>query len=406
MNSEAAPDKRRPGLPRTLIVCALIAVIGIVLLTLIFNTEPGAERETAVRQSAVMVDIVSPEAGDFQPVIQALGSVRPSQEIELRSRVFGEVTAISDRLAPGGFVSAGDVLLRIQDADYRNTLLQRQSELQQAIAELEQEKGRQIQAEREYRDLKADRGEALDPANLSLILRQPQLQSAEARVNAARAAAAQAQLDLERTVIRAPFDALVLERAVNLGSQVSTGEALAHLVGLERYWVEATVPLDKLRWLAFANGEPGAGSAVTVHHRSAWPEGQYRRGYLDQLVGQLEGGTRLARVLVVVEDPLARAAANADQPGLIIGAFMDTRISGRQISGALKLPRELVRQGDTVWLMRDGVLAIQPVVIQFEDASYAYISEGLQASDQVVATNLATVKEGLRLRPREAGAGP
>lgn len=387
----------------TLLVCALIVVSGAAGLVMIFGTEPGAERETAVRQSAVPVDLAAPESGIFQPVIHALGSVRPEREIDLRSRVGGQVMSISDRLVPGGFVREGDVLMRIDDANYRNVLMQRESELQQSIAELELEKGQQIQAEREYQDLKQQRGEALDPANLALILRQPQLQSAEARVTAARAAEAQARLDLERTVIRAPFDAQVLDRAVDLGSQVSTGETLAHLVGLEQYWVEATVPLDQLRWLEFSNGEQGHGSTVLVRHRSAWPEGQVRQGVLDQLVGSLEGGTRLARVLVVVDDPLALEPENQGRAALIIGAFVETQIEGREINGALKLSRDVIRQDDTVWLMREGALVIQPVTIEFEDRDFAYIASGIEPDDRIVTTNLATVKEGLRLRDRNAG---
>ncbi len=395
------------GLGRTLIVCAVLLAAGAAALWVIFNTEPGAEREDAVRQSAMGVDVTTPEAGTFRPVIQALGSVRPAQDVELRPRVSGEVVELSPHLAPGGFVKAGEVLLRIDAADYRNTLLQRQSELEQAIAALEQENGRALQAEREYRDLKADRGENLDPANLSLMLREPQRRAAEAQVNAARAAEAQARLDLERTEVRAPFDAQVVSRTVNLGSQVSSGETLAELVGLEAYWVEATVPLDQLRWLVFSDRDDETlgegGSPVLIRHRTAWPEGQVREGTLDQLVGRLEAGTRLARVLVVVSDPLARQPENRDKPSLIIGAFVETRIEGREITGALKLPRELIRQGDTVWLVREGALAIQPVEVVFQDATHAYIGEGLAAGDQVITTNLATVKDGIRLRLRTAG---
>ncbi len=401
------PESARPGIGRTLAICAVLLAAGAATLWLIFNTEPGAEREDAVRQTAMLVDVTRPESGAFRPVIQALGSVRPAQEVALRSRVSGEVTELSPHLVPGGFVKAGETLLRIEDADYRNTLLQRQSELEQAIAALELEQGRALQAEREYRELKADRGEELQPANLALVLREPQVRSAEAVVTAARAAEAQARLNLERTTLRAPFDAQVVSRTINLGSQISAGEALAQLVGLDEYWVEATVPLDKLRWLVFSDrdrAEHGeGGSPVLVHHRNAWPEDEVREGVLDQLVGQLEAGTRLARVLVVVKDPLSRQPANEGKPSLIIGAFVDTRIEGREITGALKLPREYIRQGDTVWLVREGALAIQPVDVVFQDATYAYIGEGLSAGDQVITTNLATVKEGIRLRLRTAG---
>lgn len=394
-----------PGVARTLLICAVLLLVGVAGLFLIFNTEPEADRESAVRQSAMLVDVTTPESGTFRPVIEALGSVSPAQEVMLRPRVSGEVVDLSPHLVPGGFVNAGEVLLRIDDADYRNVLLQRQSEREQAVAELELERGRKLQAEREYRELKADRGEALESDNLALALREPQLRAAEARVKAARAAEAQARLDLERTVVRAPFDAQVVSRTVNLGSQVSTSETLAQLVGLDEYWVEATVPLDQLRWLVFSDREDAdaGGSPVLVRHRTAWPEGQVREGTLDQLVGQLEGGTRLARVLVVVRDPLARQPENEGLPTLIIGAFVETRIEGREINGALKLRRELIRQNNTVWLMREGALAIQPVELVFQDAEFAYVGEGLAPGDQVVTTNLATVKEGIRLRLRNAG---
>jgi len=89
-------------------------------------------------------------------------------------------------------------------------------------------------------------------------------------------------------------------------------------------------------------------------------------------------------------------------PSLIIGAFLETRMEGREITGTLKLPRDLVRQNDTVWLVREGALAVQPVDIVFQDAEYAYIDGGLRADDQVITTNLATVKDGIRLRVRSS----
>lgn len=398
------PKRMNGNVLRTLLICVGLVAVGLTALAVIFNTEPTTEREDAVRQTAMLVDVVSPESGTFRPVIQALGSVQPSRGLELRPQVGGQVVELSPALDPGGFVRAGDMLLRIEDADYRNLLMQRQSELQQALAELELEQGRALQAKREYLDLKAERGEELQTDNLALVLREPQLRAAEARVQAARAAEAQASLDLERTVIRAPFDAQVLDRTVNLGSQVSVGESLANLAGIDTYWVEATVPLDQLQWLVFSE-QPGGGSPVLIHHRTAWPEDRFREGVLDQLVGELEGGTRLARVMVSVDDPLARAPGHEGQPALIIGAFVETRIEGREIAGALKLPRALIRKDDTVWLMREGALAIQPVTIVFQDADYAYIGEGLSAGDLVVSTNLATVKDGIRLRLRTAGGG-
>jgi RND family efflux transporter MFP subunit len=376
----------------TLLICALLILAGVTALLVIFNTEPDVERESAVRESAMLVEVTGVEAGTFRPVIEAMGTVRPAREVTLRPRIDGEVVELAAEFVPGGEVAAGDILLRLDEADYRIALEQRQSELQQALAALDIELGRQQIAERDYRQLDKE----LQPENRALVLREPQLKSAEAAVRAARAAVAQAQLDLERTAVRAPFHAQVLSREVNVGSQVSTGAALARLVGLDTYWVEATIPLDRLRWLTFAE-QSAAGSSVTVRHRTAWPEGVSREGTLYRLVGELEGETRMARVLVAVDDPLGRAAGGG-LPGLIIGSFVECRILGRPIENVVRIRRDLVRKGDTVWVMRNGTLAIQPIAIVFQDAEFAYVSEGLDADDRVVTSSLATVKDGIPLR--------
>lgn len=387
-------------LKKTILICLLVAMAGALAVIVIFTTEPEAQRETATRESAMLVDVTSAKAGTFRPTIVALGTVVPAREITLRPRASGEITEISDAFTPGGHVREGDVLVRIDDADYRNALHQRESELQQAIADMDIELGRQEVAEQDYRQLDRE----LPPDRKALVLREPQLRSMEAQIQSARAAVAQAQLNLDRTTVTAPFDAQVITREVNPGSQVAAGDPLARLVGVDTYWVETAIPVDKLRWLSFAGGDPQQGSPVELRNRTAWPEGATRTGYLYRLIGDLEDQTRLARALVAVEDPLGRKAASDGVPRLMIGEFLESRIRGRPIDNTLRLSRDYIRKGDTVWLMADGRLAIRAVDIVFRDAEYAYIRSGLSAQDRIVTTSLATIEEGVRLRRKESGA--
>ena len=384
---------RTLSLPARITTAVVLVVSGILALWLIYSTEPVAERETKVRQSAMLVEVTQPETGHFRPVIETLGTVTPARSITLTSRVSGEILALEDALDPGSFIEQGEVLAQIDDADYRNFLAQREAELLQAEAEVEIEKGRRLKAEMDFQSL----GKEVPEDRRSLILREPQRRSAEAMVQAARAAVEQARLDLERTVIKAPFDAQVLSREVDIGSQVSAGQPLARLAGVGTYWIETTIPLDKLRWLSFSQ-QGKAGSQSTVSQRSAWPDGQTRSGSLYRLIGEVEGETRLARALIAVEDPLALEDETGNLPRLMIGTYVECHIEGREIPNGLRLPRELIRKGDTVWLMRDGLLAVQPVDVAFQDAEYAYIDSGLRPDDQVITTSLATVKEGVPLR--------
>lgn len=402
-DSDTAPSRGLTGgLGRTLLICALLVAAAAAAVVLIFSTEPEAQRETAVRQTAMLVDVTRAEGGTFRPVIEAMGSVVPEREIMLQPRVSGRVTGISEDFTPGGYVEQGDVLVRIEEADYRNALQQRESELAQARADLTMQQGQAAKAKQDYEDL----GRELPPERAALVRREPQLESARASVQSAQAAVEQARLDLSRANITAPFDAQVLTRQVNQGSQVDVGTALGRLVGVDTYWVEATVPVDKLRWLDFADGDAEAGSPVHIRNRTAWPEGVTRQGYLYKLVGELSGETRLARVLVAVDDPLARdeAAGGGDYvPPLMIGAFVETRIQGRPVDNVVRISRDHLRKDDTVWLMEDGKLAIRPVDVVLRDAQYAYVREGLSGGEQVVTSSLATVEEGVGLRTEEVG---
>ena len=232
---------------KTLLISIAILLVGGGFTALIFLTEPTAKRSGATKETAMLVEVTEAERGDYQPTIVATGTVRPSRNITLSSRVSGQVIQQYEGFSPGGYVEKGDLLLQIDPADYRNTLELRKSDLQQAEAQLEIEQGRQDVARKGYDLVDEELGEMKE----ELVLRQPQLNSVRAQVEAAEAAVSQAQLNLQRTQIRAPFDAHILSRNVNEGSQVNIGDNLAQMVSTDEYWVEVNVPLSNLRWLSF-----------------------------------------------------------------------------------------------------------------------------------------------------------
>lgn len=378
---------------KTLIICLAILLTGAAVTLLIFSTEPEATRTGATKETAMLVEVTTVERDHFTPSIRAVGTVQPSQDIVLSPRVGGEIVEMSDNFTPGGFVEKGDLLLQIDPADFENILQQRKSDLQQAQTELEIEMGRQNVARQDYEIL----DESLTNENRSLVLREPQLNAARANVLSAEAAVAQAELDLQRAAIRTPFNAYILSRNASLGSQVSPGDNLARLVGLDTYWVETTLPVSHLRWIDIPqNGNEG--SPVTIKNRTAWGESEQREGFLFRLVGALENETRLARVLIKVPDPHAYLEENEGQPRLMIGSFVETIIQAEQLENVVRLNRDFLRQNNTVWVMENDTLRIRETDILFQDSEYAYITEGLKDGDRIVTTNLATVVDGSPLR--------
>jgi RND family efflux transporter MFP subunit len=250
------------------------------------------------------------------------------------------------------------------------------------------EMGRQRVAQKDY-ELSE---QTLTGAEKDLVLRKPQLNTAKARVSSAESSLEQAKLDLKRTTILAPFDAQIISREVNVGSQVAPGQTLVRLVGLKNYWVEATLPLSKIQWITFPENDGKTGAPVQIRNRTAWPPELSRKGRIFRMIGSLEDQTRLARFLIEVDKPLSK------KPPLMLGEFVESTIQGDALSGVVKLNRDYVRKNNTVWVMAEDKLSIRNVHIVVKDATHAYIDKGLQDGDQVVITNLSTVTEGAPLR--------
>jgi RND family efflux transporter MFP subunit len=382
---------------KTLFISLSILLGTALVLVIIFVSEPTAKQESAAKETAMLVDVRTAVKGSYQPVFVTTGTVKPVRDIVLSPRIGGEIISRSEKFNPGETVKKGTLLLRIDPADYENILRMRESDLNQALADLTLEKGRQEVARMDYEQS----GQHLSEENKALVLRIPQMNTARSNVEAARAAVEQARLDLSRTAVRAPFDAQILSRDVDVGSHVSVGEALGRLVGIDEYWVEATVPQSRIKWLTFADEKTANGAEVRIRNRSAWKEDEFRTGLLYRMIGTLNEDTRLVRVLIVVKDPLGQKLPSASRLSLMAGSFVETGIIGKEVHDVIRLNRDYVRKGQTVWVMVDGKLDIREVDILLTDAEYAYISKGIEDGEQIVTTNLATVVDGAPLRLEE-----
>ena len=389
--SQPSPLRRAFRIVGNLVICLGILAAAGAAIVWINRTEPTAERITATRQSAALVETITVQRGTYAPRLVVLGTVQAAQDIVLSPRVGGQVIELSPKFVPGALLRKGEVLLRIDPADFENAVSIRQSELEQAQASLQIEQGRQNVARRELALLQG----TIDETNRALVLRQPQLASIRAEVSAAEAAVERAKLDLERTTVLAPFDAQILSRSVNVGSQVSPGDELAQLVGIKEYWISAAVPVRNLQWVRFGETNDDEGSRVTIRNPDSWPPGAVRHGRVARMIGTLDQQTRLARILVTVPDPLGQAS---DGPPLILDTLIQTEIEGKPIRDVVRIDRELIRDSDTVWVMKDNKLEIRETEIAFRDAEHAYVRQGLEDGDEVVVTTLATVAEGVGLR--------
>lgn len=396
MNESKRPVRR--VLVQVVVVLVVLAV-GAGAVAFLMQSAPKASRRSA-EAPARLVETVTARVGDHPTPVSAMGTVVAAREATLYPEVSGRIVAVGDNFVPGGRVAEGDLLLRLEDADYRLAVRQREAQVARAEAALEREHGQQEVARREYQML----GEELAPEERALVLRKPQLASAEAELAEAEAALAQARLDRSRTEIRAPFDGVITGRSVALGARVTTNTALLTLVATDTFWVRVDLPVDALKWLEVPEDNGGKGSAVALR-RSDWPAGTTRAGRVLRLIPSLEQEARLAQLLVAVPDPLALAPEHRGQPRLLVNDYVGATLSGRTLEGVVALDRALLRGGSRVWVLEDGRLAIREVDVAFRGPEEVLIRSGIADGDEVVATDLASPVSGMALRTAEDPEG-
>ena len=370
----------------------LIVGIGLAGGKYFLDTRPKPQKKPPVTL-APLVSVRKAVFAREQVVIQAMGTVVPARKTVLNPQVSGEVIEVSPGCLPGGILAKGSSLVRIDPRDYELTVRQTQTALVQARAALALEQGQQDVARKEWTLLRGSKN--MQSEDAALALREPQLAQARATVDDALLALEQAKLDLARTSVPVPFNALILEKTIDLGAQVSTQTTIATLVGTDAYWIETSIPRDRLGWILIPKAGKGTGSSAVI--RSSTGE-TVRNGRVIRLLGDIESEGRMARLLVQVEDPLLLRHKEPSAQSLLLGEYVRVAISGRELAHVVAIPRDALRDGNTVWIVKgDNTLDIRPVKIAWRDEQVVYLSKGVMPEDLIVLSDLAAPVAGMPL---------
>lgn len=389
---------RRQKLLR-IVLPVLILLLGVIGMLLLVQSRQAPPKQ-ALKNPGILVEVIRAEPADHPVQVLGTGTVQSRQEVAITPQVSGRIVGLAPGFQAGGFFRKGDLLFEIEAVDYqlaaeRASAALAKAEVDQALVE-----GQARVAQEEWSRLYPD-GTAAPP----LVAQLPQLKNAAAAVAAARAALEQARLDLARTRIHAPFDCRVRSEEVALGQYVRAGASVALVAGTEAVEIVVPLPLEELGWLQIPRaGGAGKGSPARVG-LSGSSEEQGWSGRIVRSLGEVDSRSRMARVVVAVDDPYGLNSPDARQPDLEIGMFVEVALSGRTLPQVVALPRSALREGGLVWTVDDEErLHLQPVQVARQEGELVLISEGLARGDRVVLTRISGAAEGLQLRPREAGA--
>jgi RND family efflux transporter MFP subunit len=419
-------------------------LIGLAGMQLLMNMHTPPQRQAPEDPGKlVRVMIVSPQ--EVPLIVQGFGTVRAKTEWSMVPEVSGLVVRLLPQLRAGLHVKKGELLCEIDPRPYRLTVQRIHAQITQLhkeIAFLKQQRqnhratrdiaernltiadeelrrdealvqkgtisARELDRRRQWRNEFANTVQA---ATNSLALIDPQIEKTEAAIAVARAQLAEAELQLHKTRLVAPFDGQVVNTTLALGEFVQAGREVALLYDTTAVEIPIAVPLDDLRWLpalspetlrrVHGDQEPSAFSlpVATVHWRSG--NGDYSwQGHVVRWEAGLDEKTRTLTLVVEVRDPW-RTFLPGQHPPLQPGMFCEVEIAAMTVPDAIVIPRIALRDDHTVFLVHNSVLVIRRVRVLRLLRDQAILTAGLQQGDRVVVSPLTAPIPGMKLRPLE-----
>jgi HlyD family secretion protein len=352
---------------------------------------------TVLRTAPVPVTVFRVANGRVEESVtnSKAGTVKSRRRATLSPEVGGRVADLPAR--KGGRVKRGDILLRVADDDYRAQVLVQESALGTARS-ARTEACRQ--AELAQRDLARHRRlasedivspELLDQLQSRRDVAAASCETAASRIRQAEAGLAAARVNLEKTVLRAPFDGIVADVTTELGEWITPSPPGLPIPPVIVLYDDAatyvSAPMDEVDVARVRLGQP---VRVTLDAYSGRPfSGRVTRVAPYVLDVQEQNRT------FEIEAELADAGfARTLLPG--ISADVEVILNARD--DVPRIPSYALLEGNRVLVVRDGTLASQPVKTGLKNWQFAEITEGLAAGEAIaVSLDRAEVREGARV---------
>ena len=408
---------------------AVVLLLAVVIAVALVQLRPRAEKQVRTSEGR-LVEVVRTRSQTLPMVVEAYGTVAPRESLKLVAEVRGKVVAMHPVFIEGGFVKSGEVLLTIDPRDYELAVRRANVGIRQAQAELDRlaqevlNLNASLELARSDVDLalaevnrfkhlagknmtsqsvldKTDRQlltsrESLQALENQLAVTGPNRIRLESQLEMARVAMEQAILDLERCQIDTPFDAWVMQKAVETGQHLAVGQSVGSIYRAGAFDIEVKIPMADLAWFPDDGGSEQGLPVEVLFMEASTPK--LWHGRVARVKAALDQTTRTLPVVIEVDEPTPGDSMIPAADRLKPGMFVTVRIQGRQVKNVHRLPRHLVHDGDTVYLAADDQLSVRPVTILRRFKKTVLISHGLSDGDLVVTTPLSGAVPGMRIR--------
>lgn len=357
----------------------------------------GVESRPPPDATRALLEFVRAQPETVEVRVSGRGTVMPGTESDLVPEISGRIVAVSPTLEAGGFLERDEVLFEIDRRDYQvavdraaATLSLRESEYRLARSNLD--RVRELHQQDIAQQAKLD-----EMVNLEAV--------AAGAVREARTALERAGIDLERTVVRAPYAGRVRNTEIDVGDFATAGRPMGRIYAIDYAEIRLPVSTQELVLLDlpfdFPGGRPDVpGPAATITADFADTSYEWQSAIV-RSEGEIDPQSRMVTLVARVDDPYGRGA-NPDRPPLTVGLFVEAQIQGKRLDGVIVLPRAALRVGDRVLVADDtGRLSPRDVTVLRRDERQVLVRSGLEPGDLVCVSPPEIAIEGMRVTDQE-----
>ncbi|MFQ3265956.1 MAG: RND family efflux transporter MFP subunit [Colwellia sp.] len=375
---------------KQIIIPIVILAAGIAAMAIFFNMKKPPEQKDKVDKTPI-VAVENISVAPMTLEVNSYGMVKPKYETELVAQVNGEIVELNDIFVRGGLVKKGQLLARIDPSDYHAALIDAQATMASARAALEKELAQGQVAEQEWKQI-------TNTSPTELSLRKPQLAQELARVKAAQASVLRAERNLERTEIRAPYNAMIDSRHIGLGSFVGVGSKIGHVLGTAIAEIRLPVADNQLAFLVKTEStKQGVDAKVKLLGTYAGKDTQWQ-AIIARSEGVIDSKSRMSYLVAEINDPyLLNSASDSNEVPLRFGSYVNAKIMGYDINQAALVPRYLVVNGKVALLDNESKLHYAVIDIVRQQGSDVIVTDGLQDGDQLIVSALDYPVDGMKL---------
>lgn len=352
----------------------IIIILTIFIVYIIFTNPPKAKIQSPTT-TKIEIETKKLKEKDFLIKLESFGTAQAETQSTLSSQVSGKVIYVNENFKNGGFFNNKELLVQIEDTDYKADVKIAQAELLLAKQTLLEEEAKAKQAKEDWEKFN------INEEPNSLVLRIPQLEAAKASVIAAEADLEKAKLNLQRTKILAPYKGRVIEKNISIAQVIASNAQVGTVFSNSAIEIRLPIKNKELK-LIDINKENN------VLFTSETSEEQYQ-GKVVRSESTIDSNTKQLYLIAKIKD---------NNEKIKIGEYLTAKIEAKTLKNVLVVPNDSIYQSSYVYLEKDGVLIRKDIEILWQDDKNSLIQKGLKQGDNLVLTTLGQVSSGTKVK--------